>query len=75
MADVAGKGVSAALGASLLQGAFLGIDTRPESLRHTVERLHAFGAAGAGRIYLQVLDLDDLDHVRLLSERVLPHLA
>jgi serine phosphatase RsbU (regulator of sigma subunit) len=42
VADVAGKGVSAALGASLLQGAFLGIDTRPESLRHTVERLHAF---------------------------------
>ena len=40
-----------------------------------VERLHAFGAAGAGTIYLQVLDLDDPDHVRLLSERVLPHLA
>jgi alkanesulfonate monooxygenase len=40
-----------------------------------VERLQAFGAAGAGTAYLQVLDLDDLDHVRLLSESVLPNLA
>jgi alkanesulfonate monooxygenase len=39
------------------------------------ERLRAFGAAGAGTVYLQVLDIDDLDHVRLLSEAVLPHLA
>jgi len=42
VADVAGKGVSAALGASFLQGAFLGIDTRPESLRQTIERLNTF---------------------------------
>jgi alkanesulfonate monooxygenase len=40
-----------------------------------VERLRAFGAVGAERVYLQVLDFDDLDHVRLLSQRVLPHLA
>jgi alkanesulfonate monooxygenase SsuD/methylene tetrahydromethanopterin reductase-like flavin-dependent oxidoreductase (luciferase family) len=39
------------------------------------ERLRALGAAGAGTVYLQVLDLDDLDHLRLLSEGVLPHLA
>jgi alkanesulfonate monooxygenase len=39
-----------------------------------VERLRAFGALGAGTIYLQVLDLDDLDHIRLLSDRVVPHL-
>jgi alkanesulfonate monooxygenase len=39
------------------------------------ERLLALGAAGAGTVYLQVLDLDDLDHLRLLSEGVLPHLA
>jgi alkanesulfonate monooxygenase SsuD/methylene tetrahydromethanopterin reductase-like flavin-dependent oxidoreductase (luciferase family) len=30
---------------------------------------------GAGSVYLQVLDLDDLDHLALLSEQVLPHLA
>jgi alkanesulfonate monooxygenase len=40
-----------------------------------VERLRAFGALGAGTMYLQVLDLDDLDHIRLLSHEVLPHLA
>jgi alkanesulfonate monooxygenase len=40
-----------------------------------VEKLATFGAAGAGTVYLQVLDLDDLDHLRLLSERVLPHLG
>ena len=40
-----------------------------------VARLRELGAAGAGTVYLQVLDLDDLDHLRLLSERVLPHLG
>ena len=32
-------------------------------------------ASGTGTVYLQVLDLDDLDHIRLLSESVLPHLT
>jgi F420-dependent oxidoreductase-like protein len=40
-----------------------------------VERLAAFGALGAGTVYLQVLDLDDLDHLALLSDAVLPHLT
>jgi F420-dependent oxidoreductase-like protein len=40
-----------------------------------VQRLAAFGAAGTSTVYLQVLDLDDLDHIRLLSQDVLPHLA
>jgi F420-dependent oxidoreductase-like protein len=40
-----------------------------------VERLQALAAAGAGTVYLQVLDLDDLDHLALLSESVLPHLG
>ena len=38
-------------------------------------RLRELGVAGAGTVYLQVLDLDDLDHLRLLSERVLPNLG
>ena len=37
-----------------------------------VARLRELAAAGAGSVYLQVLDLDDLDHLALLSERVLP---
>ncbi len=36
-------------------------------------RLRELEAAGAGTVYLQVLDLDDLDHLQLLSERVLPN--
>jgi len=39
-----------------------------------VERLRAFGDAGAETVYLQVLDLDDLDHVRLVAAEVAPHL-
>jgi 2-methylisocitrate lyase-like PEP mutase family enzyme len=38
------------------------------------ERLAAFAEAGAERIYLQVLDLSDLDHLRLLAEEVAPAL-
>jgi len=40
-----------------------------------VDRLGAFGDVGADRIYLQVLDLTDLDHLRLVAEGVLPALA
>lgn len=35
-----------------------------------VERIAAFGAIGATRIYLQVLDLSDLDHVELIAAEV-----
>jgi hypothetical protein len=37
-----------------------------------VDRIADYAEAGASRIYLQVLDLDDLDHLQLLAERVLP---
>ena len=37
-----------------------------------VEQLKAWEEAGAQRAYLQVLDLADLDHVRLLASDVLP---
>ena len=40
-----------------------------------VARLHAYGELGADTVYLQVLDLDDLDHIRLLGAEVLPHLG
>jgi hypothetical protein len=35
--------------------------------------LAAFVETGAERFYLQVLDLTDLDHLRLVAEEVLPH--
>ena len=37
-----------------------------------VAKLERYAAIGADRIYLQVLDVDDLDHVRLLGREVLP---
>jgi len=40
-----------------------------------VDRLGAFAAAGAETIYLQVLDLADLDHLRLIAAEVAPALA
>jgi len=36
-----------------------------------IDKLASFAEAGAERAYLQVLDLDDLEHIHLLSERVL----
>ncbi|MGH9025114.1 MAG: hypothetical protein ACRDWD_03205 [Acidimicrobiia bacterium] len=36
------------------------------------ETLHAFEAAGAEAAYLQVLDLDDLDHIRLVASEIAP---
>ena len=36
-----------------------------------LERIADFAEAGATRMYLQVLDLDDLDHIELLADQVL----
>jgi F420-dependent oxidoreductase-like protein len=38
-------------------------------------RLREYADAGAERAYLQVIDLDDLDHVALIAAEVLPRLA
>ena len=38
-----------------------------------LDKLATFVEAGAERFYLQVLDLSDLDHLRLVAEQVLPH--
>jgi len=38
-----------------------------------VDRIGKFADAGATRLYLQVLDLHDLDHLRLLAAEVMPH--
>jgi F420-dependent oxidoreductase-like protein len=38
-------------------------------------KIRAFQDAGASRVYLQVLDLDDHDHVRLIGERVKPQVT
>lgn len=57
------------------------IKRAPDQLRHvgvagTVEQaaeaLRTWSAAGAQRVYLQVLDLDDLDHLDLIAREVVP---
>jgi F420-dependent oxidoreductase-like protein len=40
-----------------------------------VEKLLTYREAGAQRVYLQVLDLDDLDHLRLVASEVLGAVA
>ncbi len=40
-----------------------------------VARCRAYGDAGASTLYLQVLDLSDLDHLSLISGEVLPALS
>lgn len=37
-----------------------------------VDRIADYAEAGASRIYLQVMDLDDLEHLHLLAEKVRP---
>lgn len=39
------------------------------------ERLAEYSAAGAMRSYLQVIDMDDLDHIALIAGEVMPLLA
>jgi F420-dependent oxidoreductase-like protein len=38
-----------------------------------VDKIGAFAQAGATTVYLQILDLADLDHLELLASEVLPH--
>jgi F420-dependent oxidoreductase-like protein len=40
-----------------------------------VEKIRSFVAAGASRMYLQLLDLDDLDHLELVAADVMPHVV
>ncbi|MFY4723678.1 LLM class F420-dependent oxidoreductase [Streptomyces sp. LaBMicrA B280] len=40
-----------------------------------VEKLGRYAAVGAGRVYLQMLDLADLDHLELIASEVMPHVA
>jgi F420-dependent oxidoreductase-like protein len=60
------------------------IGRKPDELRangaagtpdEVVARLQAFGDIGAQTIYLQVLDLDDLEHVELIAREVLPKVS
>jgi len=45
------------------------------SPEEVVAKLATYAAVGAERMYLQILDLADLDHLALVAEQVLPHCA
>jgi F420-dependent oxidoreductase-like protein len=51
-------------------------ELRANGLAGTVDevitKIRSFAEIGAQRMYLQVLDLSDLDHLRLVAERVMP---
>ncbi|MEO3812170.1 LLM class F420-dependent oxidoreductase [Sphaerisporangium sp. B11E5] len=38
-----------------------------------LDKIGTFKAAGAERLYLQVLDLSDLDHLELIAAEIMPH--
>lgn len=40
-----------------------------------VDKIGRYGAIGASRIYLQLLDLDDLEHLELISAQVQSQLS
>ncbi len=40
-----------------------------------VERIQRFAALGASRIYLQTLDVDDLEHIELVATEVMPQVG
>jgi alkanesulfonate monooxygenase len=46
-----------------------GLAGTPEEV---IDKIGTFAAIGAERMYLQVLDLADLDHIRLVADRVMP---
>lgn len=48
-----------------------GLAGSPEAI---IEKAATFRAGGVERLYLQCLDVDDTDHLRLLAAEVLPHL-
>nr|WP_062334108.1 LLM class F420-dependent oxidoreductase [Herbidospora sakaeratensis] len=59
-----------AIGQSPAQLRSGGIAGTPEEV---VDKIGRFGELGAERVYLQVMDLSDLDHLDLIAREVLPH--
>ena len=40
-----------------------------------VDKIGRYAESGQSRLYLQTLDLHDLDHLRLVASQVMPQLA
>ncbi|HEX6360774.1 LLM class F420-dependent oxidoreductase [Actinophytocola sp.] len=62
---------AAAIGRDVEELKANGVAGTPEE---AVEKLALYAKAGATRIYLQILDMSDLDHLELIASEVRPHL-
>jgi F420-dependent oxidoreductase-like protein len=60
-----------AIGSDLADLRASGLGGRPAEV---VDKLGRLGELGASRVYLQVMDLRDLDHLRLVADRVVPQI-
>jgi F420-dependent oxidoreductase-like protein len=63
---------AAAIGRDPLEVRGVGIAGTPTAI---VDRLGALAELGVSRVYLQVLDLHDLDHLELVASEVMPQLG
>ena len=45
------------------------------SPEEVLAKLATYAEVGTDRVYLQILDLADVDHLALIAEQVLPHCA
>jgi F420-dependent oxidoreductase-like protein len=61
---------AAAIGRDLAELRENGLAGTPAEI---LDKIGRFAAAGGERIYLQVLDLSDLDHLQLIADELLPH--
>ncbi len=61
---------AAAIGREVAELRENGLAGSPQEL---VDRVGTYAEAGAQRFYLQVLDITDLDHLRLVAEQVMVH--
>jgi F420-dependent oxidoreductase-like protein len=62
---------AAAIGRDVAELRENGLAGTPQEL---IEKASLFSEAGATRLYLQMLDLSDLDHLDLVASEVMPHL-
>ncbi|MGP0110204.1 MAG: LLM class F420-dependent oxidoreductase [Acidimicrobiales bacterium] len=69
-AEIAGR--AAAIGREVAELREHGLCGTPDEV---LSKLAAYAALGAERIYLQILDVADLDHLALIGEAVLPYCA
>jgi len=60
--------------ASMVYSAAVNVDIRANSADKVVDELSQFKEAGAERLYLQLLDNDDVEQVSIIAKEVKPHL-